>query len=365
MAEERGEDPLVGRTIARKYVLESCVGRGGIASVYRARQEPLGRPVAIKILHDSYLDDPTFAGRFKREAKSVSRLTHPNLVQVFDFGEEPDGRLYMAMEYLEGDNLHTVIRTQGPLSRETIVDVLSQALAALAVAHEGGVVHRDLKPHNLMVSQGRDDEGNEKRIVKLCDFGFVKNIEVKTEQVGSTTTVTLTKHGRVIGTPEYMSPEQVRSEELDARSDIYSMGIILYEMLTGRVPFRAKGFVNLAIMQVDALPPKPSTMAEDVDPELESVCLRALEKKPEARFSSARQMRSALRVAIGIRDANASTPPPPMPALANAGTSPTEKAQSEPPPPAPGMPPPKPSYLPVMIGVLIAVAGIAIALFVR
>ncbi|MEO7097164.1 MAG: protein kinase, partial [Polyangiales bacterium] len=304
------------------------------------------------ILHDSFLDDPTFAGRFKREAKSASNLTHPNLVQVFDFGEEPDGRLYMAMEYLEGENLHKLIRAAGPLERDVIVDVMSQALAALAVAHEGGMLHRDLKPHNLMVSQGRDDEGHEKRIVKLCDFGFVKSIEVKSEVDGPRMTVTLTKHGRIIGTPEYMSPEQATGDDLDARSDLYAMGIILFEMLTGRVPFRANNFVNLAIMQVDSVPPKPSSLAENVDPGLEKVCLKALEKKPAARYASAREMRSALRAAVGIRDAAtiASTPPPPLAGDLKQSDAPTG---------------PKQSYLPVIIGIVIAVVGIAVALLVR
>jgi serine/threonine-protein kinase len=416
-------DPLIGRTIARKYVLESLIGRGGIAAVYRARQQNLERPVAIKILHETYLDDPTFAGRFKREAKSASKLVHPNLVQVFDFGEEPDGRLYMAMEFLEGENLHKVIRSAGTLKAETIVDLMSQALAALAAAHDEGMIHRDLKPHNLMVVKRRDDDGNEKTVVKLCDFGFVKNVDVKTEKEGQRTTITLTQTGTVIGTPEYMSPEQATGADLDPRSDLYSMGIILYEMLTGRVPFRAKTMLNVMIMQVEGAPAKPSIMAEDVHPGLEAVCLRALEKSPDDRFASAREMRAELRAAIGIKDAGAgnSTRPPPMRSVTPSGRpaalvqgddargsakvarastkeaaakktsdrppadsrkeaatpkvgsvrSRTQPAKDKPralaasPAPAAASAQPQGGYVPLLIGVVIVLAGIAIVLLLR
>src|SRR5580700_3489554 len=165
---------LIGRTIAGKFLVESAIGSGAMGAVFRARQIALEKTVAIKVLHGEHADDPAFAARFQREAKAASRLNHPNSMQVIDFGAEPDGLLYIAMEYLDGRSLHRVIREDAPLAPARIADILMQTLAALAVAHDMGVVHRDLKPENIVVLEGADDDGRLKDIVKVCDFGIAK-----------------------------------------------------------------------------------------------------------------------------------------------------------------------------------------------
>jgi serine/threonine-protein kinase len=302
-------DPLVGRTIAGKYRLEAFVGAGSMGTVYRATQLALHKIVAIKVMNDEFAREKTYASRFKREAKAASRLDHPSSLRVIDFGDD-GGLLYIAMEYLDGKDLLSVISKEWPLTTERIVNILSQVLAALAVAHDLGIIHRDLKPENVMILRGKDDEGREAEQVKVCDFGVAKFLDVKKgsdDTQNQTQTGTLTAAGMVVGTPEYMSPEQVSGEELDARTDIYSLGCILYQLLTRRLPFEGKSAIKIALKHIEEKPRPPSQLVPDVDKRLEAICLRALEKRPDARYASAREMRMEVRAAVGsslsLRDA--------------------------------------------------------------
>jgi serine/threonine-protein kinase len=296
---EPGHERLIGRTIAGKFVVEELLGAGAMGAVYRARQIALEKTVAIKVLHGEHAHDATFAARFHREAKAASRLNHPNSMQVVDFGAEPDGLLYIAMEYLDGRSLHRVLREEWPLAAARIADILMQALAALAVAHDMGVVHRDLKPENIMVLPSTDDDGRPKDLVKVCDFGIAKMTDSRAyrgserESNGPVTTA-----GFLVGTPEYMSPEQGRGDKLDARSDIYSVGVVLFEMLTRRVPFEAENAIGVVLRHLTEVPPRPSDLAPGVDLRLEAICLRALRKAPAERYGSAREMRAEMRPVV-------------------------------------------------------------------
>ena len=298
----RPAQELIGRTIAGKFFVESAIGSGAMGAVYRARQVALDKTVAIKVLHGEHADDPSFAARFQREAKAASRLNHPNSMQVIDFGAEPDGLLYIAMEYLDGRSLHRVLHEDGPLTASRIADILMQTLAALAVAHDMGVVHRDLKPENVVVLRAADDDGRPKDLVKVCDFGIAKITDSRAyrssgggerDSNGPATTA-----GFLVGTPEYMSPEQARGDKIDARSDVYAVGVILYEMLTGRVPFDAESAIGIVLKHITEEPPRPSQRAPGVDARLEAVCKHAMRKTREARFQSARDMRAALRPVV-------------------------------------------------------------------
>jgi serine/threonine-protein kinase len=285
-----------------KFVIEASLGGGAMGAVYRARDESLEREVAIKVMHPTVATDPSYVRRFRREAQAASRLDHPNVMRVIEFGEEPDGLLYMAMEYLDGRDLHTVIEEDWPLSNARVVHVMTRALAALAAAHEKGVIHRDLKPENIMVLLRRDDEGQD--IVKICDFGIAKLSEHDEPAEASSAVALrraktkLTTAGLLIGTPEYMSPEQARGEALDARSDVYSMGLILYHMLTGRPPFLADSALDVVIKQISEAPAAPHTLRPDVHEGLAAVSMKAIAKPRGERFQSAREMRAALKAVI-------------------------------------------------------------------
>ena len=306
----KSSSDLVGRTIAGKFVVEDIIGSGAMGAVYRARQVALDKVVAIKVLHGEHADDATFAARFQREAKAASRLNHPNSMQVIDFGEEPDGLLYIAMEYLDGRSLHRVLREDRPLPAARTADVLMQTLAALAVAHDMGVVHRDLKPENIMVLQGTDDDGRPRDIIKVCDFGIAKITDSRAYKSGSDreSNAPVTTAGFLVGTPEYMSPEQGRGEKLDARSDLYSVGVVLYEILAGQPPFEAENAIGVVLRHITEAPVAPSQVAPGVDPRLEGVCMRAMRKPREERYQSAREMRSDLRAAMEGRPMQHSSP---------------------------------------------------------
>jgi serine/threonine-protein kinase len=322
---ETDENALIGRLIAGKYRIAERVGVGGMGAVYRARHEALDRLIAIKIMHRHVASEPSFAARFRREAQLASRIDHPSSIQVLDFGTEPDGTSYLAMELVEGRDLVQLLASEAPLSPARIVDILSQALAALAVAHELGVIHRDIKLENLLVVVRRGDDGATTDLVKVCDFGIAKLQEPEGEgavERGRTT------GGIVLGTPEFMSPEQARGEVLDARSDLYAIGVVLYEMLTGELPFVATTALAVVLKQLHEAPLPPSVRAPSVHPELAELCLRVLSKRREDRPSSARELRSLLRAAIGLEDAVASARAGARPggpsASSSRGIAPTE-----------------------------------------
>jgi serine/threonine-protein kinase len=287
---------LLGRTIAGKFAIESYLGGGAMGAVYKAKQLALDKTIAIKVMHREMAKDEKFVARFKREAKAASKLDHPNSLRMIDFGEEPDGLLYLAMEYLDGKDLFAIIKESWPLTNERIVGIMIQALAALAVAHDQGIVHRDLKPENIMIQTGTDDEGTSRDVVKVCDFGIAKFTERIDKK--ATDSARLSTKGLVVGTPEYMSPEQGRGEPLDARSDLYSMGVILFQLLTRKVPFDAESAIGIVLKHVTEDPPAPSTLYAAVNPKLEAVCLKALLKRREDRYQNAREMRADLKLAI-------------------------------------------------------------------
>jgi serine/threonine-protein kinase len=302
-SQDRRSESFVGRTIAGKFLVMSYVGGGAMGAVYKARQLALDKDVAVKLLHREFVGDATYIARFQREARAASKLDHPNSVRVIDFGAEPDGQLYIAMEFLDGRDLFRVLRQDWPLSPARIANVLSQALAAIAVAHDMGVVHRDLKPENVMILRVTDDEGAPKDLVKVCDFGIAKFFAGRDSGPGGGDPNRLTTHGFVVGTPEYMSPEQGKGELLDARSDIYALGVILYQLLTGRVPFDAESALGVVLKHVTEDPTPPRQINQHADERLEAICLKAMQKKREDRYQNAREMRAALRAILGGSDA--------------------------------------------------------------
>ena len=303
-------DPLLGIELGGgKYSIERLLGSGAYGKVYGGRHNALKKQIAIKVLQGLFERDPEFAGRFHREALAASKLDHVNVLQVLDFGEEPDGLLYIVMELLDGRDLRDLLREQEVLPLPQIIEIGSQLCAALSAAHERGVVHRDVKPENVMIVRRRDDDGATIDVVKVCDFGIATTMEVRPLATprasdgprGSTgmsvapSRSTSGDRGNICGTPEYMSPEQARGENVDARSDIYACGVLLYEMAVGQVPFTGPDAIPILVAHATEAPPRPSTVNTAVDRRLEAIILKALAKSPADRQQSARELRTELR----------------------------------------------------------------------
>ncbi len=282
-------DPYIGRTIAEKYEVERLLGVGSMGLVYRARHNVLGKTVALKIIRQDLAQDDETIGRFVTEAKAASAIGSEHIVEVFDFGKLPDGATYLVMEYLEGLTLGEAMDTEGGLAIEDILRITVRVSAALAAAHAVGVVHRDLKPDNVFLV--RSPEG---WFVKLLDFGIAKVMHSSQK---------LTAVGSVIGTPHYMSPEQATGARTDERTDIYSLGVILYEMACGKVPFDAESPLAVISMQVtDAPPPLKKRMpaGRTLPQGYEAVVEKCLAKDPKERFANMNDVRAALeRIAAG------------------------------------------------------------------
>lgn len=305
---ETKDDPFLGRLVADKYRIESLLGGGAMGCVYRARQVALDREVALKVMHASLAQKADFAARFHREAKASSHLSHPNLVAVTDFGQEPCGLLYLVMEYVPGRTLDHVLQHEFPLTPARTASILSQVLSAVAVAHEVGIVHRDLKPDNILVFDGVDDDGQPIDVVKVCDFGIAAILGVgdlasegdraRHHGVVKKESKRITIAGTVLGTPAYMSPEQGAGLKSDARSDLYALGAVLYEMLTKQVPFDGTDATGVLAAHVLQEPRPPTDVARGACPHLSAVALRALRKVPEDRYQTAREMRTAVRRAV-------------------------------------------------------------------
>ncbi len=287
--EPKAKDQLIGQLVADRFLVMHLIGKGGVGRVYRACQVDLDRPIALKVLNEHMALDQEQILRFHREARTASKLNHPGCVTVYDFGEWND-KLFMAMELVSGRNLAQIIHAEFPFAPERIVSILSQVCDALDAAHQTGLLHRDLKPENILVS--REHDGSER--VKLADFGLAILLDTPAME-------RLTQDGSVFGTPAFMSPEQCRGVALDPRSDIYSLGAILYEMLADRVPFQADNPVDLMTKQMFVEPEPPSRVVNDlfVHPKLEALCLQALAKAPEDRPQSAARFGALLRAALG------------------------------------------------------------------
>ena len=285
--------------VAGKYQVLSIIGQGAMGIVYRARQIALDKIVALKVLSRDLRDDPEFVLRFHNEARAASRLDHPHSARVLDFGEDPDGLLYIAMELLAGRTLSELIEAEFPLQPARTAVILTQALSAVGAAHKLKILHRDLKPENIVILEGRDDEDRRIDVVKVCDFGIAKlesdAPETRSARTDERPAPKATMAGIILGTPQYMSPEQARAAPLDVRSDLYSLGVVLFEMLTKRAPFDGVTPAEVLRKHVFDAPPAPSSLQPGVDPTLEAVCLKALQKDPGDRFASARDMRVALR----------------------------------------------------------------------
>ncbi|APR85539.1 Serine/threonine protein kinase PrkC, regulator of stationary phase [Minicystis rosea] len=280
-------DPLIGRVVGGRFKIVSVIARGGMGKVYKAEQAPLGRLCALKVLSPKYEGDrdPEFHKRFFLEASTSAKLTHANTVTIFDYGQEGDDLYYIAMEYIEGRTLHRALREEGPLNEARTAHIAGQICRSLREAHGLGVVHRDLKPGNILLA----DRADEQDVVKVLDFGLVKDVTGEAED--------LTQAGLFMGSPKYMAPEQILGGEITPRTDIYSLGVMMYEMLTGKVPFDRGASVGTLMAHVnDPLPPMRGVNPKiQASPTMENIVYRCLEKEPNKRFNSMKDLLNALK----------------------------------------------------------------------
>lgn len=282
------QDPFVGRTLDEKYCVEERLGAGGMGAVYRARHLLMDRPVAIKVLHQRLVEDEAARVRFHMEARAAVLLQHSNAVSVTDFGQTSEGCVYIVMELLEGRTLREILSREAPLETARAVSIMLQVSDAVAAAHEAGIIHRDLKPANILVTQSADQPA----VVKVLDFGIAK---LATDKLDDDEDVaTLAQRSSIIGTPRYMAPEQSNGFELTPAADVYSLGVILYEMLTGMAPFTGSTRAEIAQKHTNDQPHPPRSIVAAIPEDVERVVLHALEKQASDRLANAAEFRREL-----------------------------------------------------------------------
>ena len=331
--------PAPGGALGERYVLEHLIGEGAFARTYRGRDTRLARTVAVKLLRSHYAADPAFLDRFRREARAAARVDHPNVVHLYDYGGH-DGAYYLVMQYVPGHDLKRTIEDRAPLPPADAIRIAREILGGLAAIHTAGIIHRDIKPQNVLI--GLDG------IPRVTDFGIAY-------ESGQSKLSTLTHHGVTLGTPAYMAPEQARGEPVSQATDIYSTGVVLFELLTGRLPFEAESALAMMVAHTEQPPPPPSTLQPGVPPELDVVVLRALAKSPAHRYATALEMeRALLEALIYMRDGSPASEriapqptrirtasPPATPATAVAAAPESRRAAADVPTiSAPTLPPP-------------------------
>jgi serine/threonine-protein kinase len=281
---------VVGELIVDRYELEEVVGTGGMSSVYRAHDRLLERDVALKVLHDQFGEDGEHVERFRHEARVVAALSHPNIVTVIDRGEQ-NGRQFIVFEYVAGENLKSLIQREAPLSEDEAVELGLQIARALAFAHEHGLCHRDVKPQNVLLADGSE--------AKVTDFGIARSLDVRDG---------ITQTGTVLGTSDYIAPEQARGSRATVQTDIYSLGVVLYELLTGELPFRGENFVAVAMRHINDPVPSVRALRPDVSPRLDAAIQRAMAKEPRQRFGSMDEFAAELEACLAQPGANGTGP---------------------------------------------------------
>ena len=280
-----GTDPLVGRTLDEKYYVEERLGSGGMGKVYRARHLSMDRPVAIKFLRQRFSEDEAARTRLLTEARAAVALRHSNAVSVTDFGQTVEGWVYIVMELLEGRTLREIVSREAPIETARATSIMLQASDAVGAAHQAGIIHRDLKPSNILITQSADQPA----VVKVLDFGIAKFFAGNDDDATD-----LAQTNSVIGTPRYMSPEQHSGHELTPATDVYSLGVILYEMLTGMVPFSGSTHAEIAQKHVNDTPHSPREVVAAIPEDVERIVLHALEKQPSDRPPNAAEFRREL-----------------------------------------------------------------------
>jgi serine/threonine-protein kinase len=340
---------LVGQVVADRYHVIKKLGEGGMGQVYLAEHVKMGRRSAIKVMNPSMVHDPDAVARFNREAANASRINHPNVCATYDFGETPDGLIYLAMEFIEGEPLTDLLEREGALPVRRAVAIFLQVADALQAAHDLGIVHRDLKPDNIMLTRRKAGDD----VVKVVDFGIAKAVGGGGDESGQK----VTKTGLVVGTPEFMSPEQLSGDKLDGRSDLYSLALVVYRMLAGKLPFEATTVQETMIKRLTDEPAKLAALRPDLafPPGLQPVLDTALARSPVERYQAVAKFAADVASVTGIGRGH-TTPVPQTRAGADAKTQLLE---------APAVPPRKRSLVPVAIGAVLVLGagGAGVALF--
>jgi serine/threonine protein kinase len=358
-------DELIGKQVDNgEFRIIELLGSGGMGSVYKAEQPSMNRLVAIKVLHQKYLSRDDLVSRFRREARAMSQLTHPNTAHVYKYGQLDDGSCYFVMDYLEGLNLAQEVKVHGPMDPDRAIYIMAQVCGALEEAHQAGIVHRDMKPENVFLTH----QAGAADFPKVLDFGLAKVTE---KQMGHRSVMHLTQHGTIFGTPEFMSPEQALGAELDRRSDVYALGLIFYEMVTGRLPFEVTGKREIMAAQVRTapIPLSKRVRGKTFSPALDAVIAKALEKNPADRYQSAGYFCEALLGCMTGGYSASAMRALPLPRVEgpsgrlviNGAVAPTDATANDTDPPE--IPISKASYVVLIAGIALAVFGILMLIF--